>query len=72
MRKNEYILDELGYFDSETLQRVKAKMDGKSYMDFEITWSGVGPNCVLIIKTPCKYTKKHVKEFFMWCVLNRL
>ena len=72
MRKNEYILDELGYFDIDTLKRVKEKMDGKSYMDFEIAWSGTGPNCILIIKTQCKFSKKHIKEHFMWCVLNNL
>ena len=69
----EYRLHELGYFTDTACQRIKEKLEGKTYMHFQIGWSNwANVNCVLIIKTDYDATPEEIKNTFIWLALNEL
>ena len=80
--KKEYVFTELGYFTEGQAKRIKERMDGKSFMNFEVTWSSNAGNCTLIVKTDYysgrmmswseEEEHKEVFNFFMFCVCNEL
>ena len=37
----EYIFTELGYFTEKECENIKNALDGKTYMNFSITWSNL-------------------------------
>lgn len=68
----EYVFTELGYFTKDTCERIKAAMDGRTFMDFKISWSNCAGNCTLIVATDYNDTEEHIKQFFLFAALSEL
>ena len=68
----EYSFRELGFFGEQTLQKIKEKMDGTTYMNFSVSWSNCAGNCNLIVATDYDAPEQEIKNFFLNCALNRL
>lgn len=68
----EYAFEELGYFTKSACEKIKEKMQGKTYMNFEITYSNFAGNCTLIIQTDYEAEPREIKNFFLNCALNQL
>ena len=74
--KQEYVFTELGHFTESSMKKLKEKMDGKSYMNFEVAWSNYAGNCTLFVGTDyfndsdMSYDeqKKEVGNLFFHCV----
>lgn len=69
------LFDELGYFSESECQRIKEIMDGKSFMDFDVSWSNQAGNCILIVATdyynnPTREDAEEVKRFFISCFMR--
>lgn len=75
-RKNknmkEYIFTELGYFTEKECENIKNALDGKTYMNFSITWSNCAGNCTLIVRTNYEDTEENIKRFFFHVALSEL
>ena len=62
-----------GYFPKEICEKLKEKLSGKTYMQFEISYSNYCGNCNLSVSTKYPRTsKKDLKEMFMHCALWEL
>ena len=68
MRK--YAFEELGYFTESACKKIKEKMQGKTFMNFDITYSNFAGNCILIICTDYKEDPQEIKNFFLNCALS--
>lgn len=71
-QKKEYIFTELGYFCESECQKIQQAMNGKTYMDFDVTYSNYAGNCTLIIKTDYEESEKEIKNFFLHCLITNL
>ncbi len=65
----EYVFDELGYFTKDSCERIKKAMEGRTYMNFHISWSNCAGNCTLIVATDYNDTEEHIKQFFLYAAL---
>ena len=63
--KKEYIFTELGYFTDSECEAIKEALQGKSYMNFDISWSSFAGNCTLIMKTDYEDEPQEIKNFFL-------
>ena len=68
----EYIFTELGYFTKKECENIKNALDGKTYMNFSITWSNYAGNCTLIVRTDYEDTEENIKRFFFHVALTEL
>lgn len=68
----EYTFTELGYFTVSQCEMLKEKLDGKTYMNFEIGYSNQAGNCTLIVCTDYQDTEQEIKNFFLSCVVSTL
>ena len=68
----EYIFTELGYFTKKECENIKNALDGKTYMNFSITWSNCAGNCTLIVRTDYEDTEENIKSFFFHVALSEL
>ena len=68
----EYVFTELGYFTKDSCERIKKAMDGRTYMNFKISWSNCAGNCTLIVATDYNDTEEHIKQFFLFAALSEL
>lgn len=68
----EYIFTELGYFTEGECKAIKENLQGKTYMNFDITWSNRAGNCTLIVKTDYDDTESEIKNFFLGFALRCL
>lgn len=68
----EYIFEELGYFAESQCKRIKAALDGKTFMNFEVKWSNCAGNCTLIICTNYEGTEREIKNFFLNMALGQI
>lgn len=67
----ETIID--GYFTKTQCERIKAKMQGKTFFNFDISYSNVSGNCKLIIRSHNEnYTAEELKEMFIYCCIGEL
>ena len=67
----ETIID--GYFTKTQCERIKAKMQGKTFFNFDISYSNVSGNCKLIIRSKNEnYTAEELKEMFIYCCIAEL
>lgn len=66
----QYTFTELGYFDERTCKAIKEELDGKTFMNFNVTWSNCAGNCTLIIETDYDDTEAEIKGMFLHCALN--
>ncbi len=67
----EYTFDELGYFKVSACEKIKEKMQGKTYMNFDVAYSNFSGNCTLIVKTNYDAEPQEIKNFFLNCALNQ-
>lgn len=65
----EYVFTELGFFSPMTCEKIKKAMDGRTYMNFHISWSNCAGNCTLIVATDYEDTEEHIKQFFLYAAL---
>jgi hypothetical protein len=68
----EYVFTELGFFTKDTCERIKKAMDGRTFMNFKISWSNCAGNCTLIVATDYNDTEEHIKQFFLFAALSEL
>jgi hypothetical protein len=68
----EYVFDELGFFTKDSCERIKKAMDGRTFMNFKISWSDCAGNCTLIVATDYNDTEEHIKQFFLFAALSEL
>jgi len=68
----EYPLTNLGYFTERECRSLKHKLDGKTFMNFEIGWSNYAGNCTLVLKTDYQDSEEHIVNFFLGFVLSEL
>ena len=71
-QKKEYWFNDLGNFLAYQCQGVKEKMDGKSFMNFEVVYSNNAGNCTLGIKTAYEDEEQTIKNFFLYCLISEL
>lgn len=60
-----------GYFSATVCEKIKAKMDGKTFMNFEVSFSNCCGNCSLIVRGEAD-TEQELQEMFIHCALNML
>ena len=68
----EYVFTELGYFTKSECEAIKKAMDGKTYMNFKVSFSNCAGNCTLIVKTDYEDTESEIKNFFIACALSEI
>lgn len=68
----ECILYDLGYFGESECQKIKEKLEGKTYMNFHISWSNCCGNCTLIVGTECDETVEEIRTMFLHVALVNL
>lgn len=68
----EYVFTELGFFTKDSCERIKAAMDGRTFMNFKVEYSNCAGNCTLIICTDYEDTEENIKNFFLHCALESL
>lgn len=62
-----------GYFPKEICEKLKEKLSGQTYMQFEISYSDYCGNCNLCVSTRRQRTsKKELKEHFIFHALWKL
>jgi len=66
----EYWFTELGYFTEGVMKAVKKKMDGKTFMNFNVGWSNCAGNCVLFVKSEKDMPEDEVKNMFLHVLID--
>ena len=67
----EIVLNELGYFCEKECEAIKEHLQGKTLLDFDISWSKCGAaNCILIVRTDEDIEEKEIKDKFMGACLR--
>ena len=68
----EIIFNELGYFTENAMKKLKNAMEGKTFMNFKISWSNLAGNCTLVVSTDYDETVEEIKNFFLASALTTL
>ena len=68
----EYWFNELGYFTKETVENIKKKLDGATYMNFKVIYSNCCGNYTLGICTDECTDEEEIKNCFLACALTLL
>ena len=70
----EYALPQLGYFTESECIALKNKMDGKTFLKFNVSWSNNAGNCTLVFSTDIEYedTPENITNFFIHTALSEL
>ncbi len=62
-----------GYFTRNQAEKIKAKMQGKTYFNFDIEIGNCAGNCTLVVKSKnTDYTPDELKSMFYFCCLGEL
>lgn len=62
-----------GYYTERQCEKIKEKMQGKTFFNFDITYSNNAGNCSLIVKSDIiGYTSEELKEMFVFCCISEL
>ena len=62
-----------GYFTKSQCEAIKAKMQGKTFFNFDITYSNHAGNCILTIRSnKDDYTPQELKEMFVHCCISQI
>lgn len=62
-----------GYYTENQCKKIKEKMQGKSFFNFDISYSNSAGNCSLIVRTDIeKYSSDKLKEMFVYCCISEL
>ena len=70
--KKDYPFEELGYFTEKEIESLKRKLNGKTYMNFEIASSNNVGNHILILRTDYDDTPSNIRRFFLGYVFSEL
>lgn len=78
MSKREIWFDELGFFFADDIKKIKEKMDGQTFLEFEV----IEPtefdtvNCSLGIRVDARHLEDYrvqtIKHTFLNCALSKL
>lgn len=61
------------YYTEKQCKKVKEKLQGKSFFNFDISYSNNASNCNLIVKSDITgYTPEELKEMFIFCCICEL
>jgi hypothetical protein len=72
MKTTEVYFEELGYMSKSTCEKIKGIMDGKTYMDFEVSYSNYAGNCTLICSTTYEASESEIKNFFLSALIQNM
>ena len=62
-----------GYFTKEQCEQIIKKMQGKSLLRFEISYSNNAGDCTLIVRSNTPgYTSQELKKIFIYCCISEL
>jgi hypothetical protein len=63
-----------GLFSRKQCERIKERMQGKTYFNFDIQYGGYGEQNqqICVCSDNDDYTADELKEMFVWCCLNEL
>ena len=61
----EYTFSELGFYTDKDIERIREKMEGKTFMNFHISSSNFCGNHTLIIETDYNAPEAEIKNFFL-------
>ena len=62
-----------GYFSKEQCEAIKAKMQGKTFFNFDISYSNEAGNCTLIVRSNnTNYTPEELKDMFIYACISEL
>ena len=66
-----YLGNELGNLTESDCKAIKAKLEGRSYYNFIVSWSNYAGNCQLIVKTEYPNAEKEaVRTLFLHVLAN--
>ena len=72
----EYIFSELGYLSVQDCKAIATALNGKSFMNFKISYSNYAGNCTLIVvvdeNTAETYTEAEIKSMFLHIAFTTL
>ena len=72
----EYIFSELGYLSVQDCEAIATALNGKSFMNFKISYSNYAGNCTLIVvvdeNTAETYTEAEIKSMFLHIAFTTL
>lgn len=62
-----------GYFSKEQCEAIKVKMKGKTFFNFDISYSNKAGNCTLIVRSNnTNYTPEELKDMFIYACISEL
>ena len=62
-----------GYFTKDQCEQIIKKMQGKSFLRFEISYSNNAGDCTLIVRSNTHgYTSQELKDMFVYCCISEL
>lgn len=68
----QYTFEELDYFCESDCKAIKELMQGRSYMNFDVSWCNNAGNCILNVSTDYDDEPQNIKNFFIACVFSNL
>lgn len=72
----EYSFSELGYLSARDCESLATALNGKSFMDFKVSYSNYAGNCTLIVAvdetTAEQYTEAEIRSMFMHVAFTML
>lgn len=73
LKMTEICLTDLGYFTQSRAEKIKQKLQDKSFYHFKVDYSNFAGNCTLIVRTDRAETnEQELKEMFLHCCLNEI
>lgn len=61
-----------GYFSKSDAESIKAKLDGKTYMNFHVEISNMAGNCQITVSSDYPETEEELRDMFFWFALGEL
>lgn len=62
-----------GYFTEKECLKIKEKMQDKTFLHFDISYSNYAGNCKLIVRSQnTNHSKSELKKMFIYCCISEL
>ena len=61
-----------GYFSNNQVERIKQKLQGKTYMNFNVEYGGIADNNTIIVTSDEAESDEDLKEFVIFYILTLL
>ena len=69
----EYSFSELGYLSKTDCEAIATALNGKSFMNFKVSYSNYAGNCTLIVEADAEdYTEAEIKSMFLHIAFTTL